>query len=61
MTRVFLFLLLASLSWAQTSLSPKWEELTAAEFVKAVQQSQGVCMLPIGIIEKHGAASPARH
>jgi creatinine amidohydrolase len=36
----------------------KWEELTAADFVKAIQQSQGTCILPIGILEKHGPHLP---
>ncbi len=39
-------------------LSPKWEELTGPDFVRAIQQSQGVCLLPFGIIEKHGAHLP---
>ncbi len=39
-------------------LSPKWEELTARDFVEAVHQSQGVCMLPFGILEKHGPHLP---
>jgi creatinine amidohydrolase len=44
---------------AQTStLSPKWEELTAPDFVRAIEQSQGACMLPFGIIEKHGPHLP---
>src|SRR5580700_4832156 len=43
---------------SQTNLSPKWEELTAPDFVQAVHQSQGVCVLPIGIIEKHGPHLP---
>src|ERR1039457_4667061 len=43
---------------SQTNLSPKWEELTATDFVQAVHQSQGVCVLPIGIIEKHGPHLP---
>jgi creatinine amidohydrolase len=43
---------------AQSKLSPKWEELTAPDFVQAVHQSQGVCVLPIGIIEKHGPHLP---
>ncbi len=41
-----------------TKLSPKWEELTAADFVQAIHQSQGVCLLPFGIIEKHGPHLP---
>ena len=44
---------------AQTAkLSPKWEELTAPDFVQAIRQSQGVCLLPFGIIEKHGPHLP---
>ncbi len=39
-------------------LSPKWEELTGPDFVQAVHQSQGVCVLPFGIIEKHGPHLP---
>lgn len=42
---------------AQT-LSPKWEELTGPDFVRAIHQAQGVCVLPFGIIEKHGPHLP---
>ena len=40
------------------SLSAKWEELTAPDFVQAIHRSQGVCVLPFGIIEKHGPHLP---
>ena len=40
------------------SLSTKWEELTAADFEKAIQQSHNTCVLPIGILEKHGPQLP---
>lgn len=43
---------------AQSSLSPNWEELTAPDFVQAIHQAQGVCILPFGIIEKHGPHLP---
>jgi creatinine amidohydrolase len=43
---------------AQGKLSPKWEELTAADFRMAVQQSKGTCLLPFGILEKHGPHLP---
>jgi creatinine amidohydrolase len=43
---------------SQANLSPKWEELTAPDFVQAIHQSQGVCVLPFGIIEKHGPHLP---
>jgi creatinine amidohydrolase len=48
----------ANLAWAQTKLPVHWEELTAAEFRSAIQQSQGTCLLPFGILEKHGAHLP---
>jgi creatinine amidohydrolase len=52
-------LLLASLSTiAQTKLSTKWEELTAADFRQGVQQAEGTCLLPFGILEKHGPHLP---
>ena len=47
----------AAVCAAQT-LSPKWEDLTSADFVKALQQSGGVCMLPMGSIEKFGPSAP---
>ncbi len=42
---------------AQT-LPVKWEELTAGDFVKAIDQAKGVCVLPFGIVEKHGPHLP---
>src|ERR1700735_4111349 len=59
--RTFLQLsLLALLQLPVFAQSPtvKWEEFTAADFVKAIQQSQGTCILPIGILEKHGPHLP---
>ncbi len=35
-----------------------WELLTAPEFAKAVRRCRGVCLLPIGVIEKHGDHLP---
>jgi creatinine amidohydrolase len=43
---------------AQTKLSAKWEELTASDFRDAIAQSKGVCILPFGILEKHGPHLP---
>src|SRR5499427_675018 len=37
-------------------VSAMWEELTAADFVQALQQSRATCALPFGILEKHGPA-----
>lgn len=35
-----------------------WNELTAPDFAKAIDLSNGVCILPAGIIEKHGPHLP---
>src|ERR1700724_3974877 len=43
---------------AQTKLSAKWEELSAADFRRAIEQSKGTCLLPFGILEKHGPHPP---
>jgi creatinine amidohydrolase len=57
--RALLFFVIAQTPLpAQAPLSVKWEELTAADFVRAIQQSQGTCILPIGILEKHGPHLP---
>src|ERR1700719_1751039 len=52
-----LLALLQTPVFAQTP-TVKWEELTATDFAKAIQQSQGTCILPIGILEKHGPHLP---
>jgi creatinine amidohydrolase len=46
------------LAFAQTKLSVHWEELTADDFRTGIQQSHGTCVLPIGILEKHGPHLP---
>jgi creatinine amidohydrolase len=55
---IFALLLSTKVCLPQTSLSPKWEELTGPDFIQAVHQAQGVCVLPFGIIEKHGPHLP---
>src|SRR5690554_4628985 len=35
-----------------------WEELTAPEFEKAREKAKGVCVVPFGVIEKHGTHLP---
>jgi creatinine amidohydrolase len=41
-----------------SSLSVHWEELTAADFKEGIHRSQGTCLLPFGILEKHGPHLP---
>ena len=43
---------------SQSKLSPRWEELTAADFREGIRQAQGTCLLPFGILEKHGPHLP---
>jgi creatinine amidohydrolase len=35
-----------------------WENLTSPEFEKAVKKSRNLCILPLGILEKHGDHLP---
>lgn len=57
-TFLALFLLGTALAWPQSKLSTHWEELTAADFREGIRQSQGTCLLPFGILEKHGPHLP---
>jgi len=43
---------------AQGKLSTQWEELTAADFRQGIERSKGTCLLPFGILEKHGPHLP---
>jgi creatinine amidohydrolase len=59
---VFIFL---PFSFAQSNsssssakLSVHWEELTASDFRDGIHRSQGTCLLPFGILEKHGPHLP---
>jgi len=62
--RYWIVLILTNMLWitsgaqAQTNLSPKWEELTAGDFKQAIAKAQGTCLLPFGILEKHGPHLP---
>jgi creatinine amidohydrolase len=55
---VILVAIFAVVGMSQTPLPVKWEELTGPDFVKAIHQSHGTCLLPFGILEKHGAHLP---
>ncbi|MBV8052633.1 MAG: creatininase family protein [Acidobacteriaceae bacterium] len=52
------FLCWTTLIWSQSTFSVHWEELTAADFRAAIQQSKETCLLPFGILEKHGPHLP---
>ena len=39
-------------------LSVRYEELTSPDFIQAVRKSGGTCIIPVGILEKHGPHLP---
>jgi creatinine amidohydrolase len=49
---------LAAISQNPAKLPVRMEELTSPQFVKAVELSKGVCVIPMGIIEKHATQLP---
>jgi creatinine amidohydrolase len=51
-------ILLSIPAWAQQKLSVHWEELTAPDFAQGISRSGGTCLLPFGILEKHGPHLP---
>jgi creatinine amidohydrolase len=55
---VLIALFSTTFSWSQSKLSAHWEELTGPDFIQAIQQAQGTCVLPFGILEKHGPHLP---
>src|SRR5437870_191369 len=55
---VAILLFYTALAFPQSKLSVHWEELTGADFRDGIRQSQGTCLLPFGILEKHGPHLP---
>ncbi|MBO9728636.1 MAG: creatininase family protein [Chitinophaga sp.] len=50
-------LLFSSYTFAQ-DIPARWDELVASDFSAALQKSSKTCILPIGILEKHGLHAP---
>ncbi|MDB5142400.1 MAG: creatininase family protein [Mucilaginibacter sp.] len=58
--KAFLFFALffvCSYTFAQ-EVPARWDELTASDFPAALNKSSQTCILPFGILEKHGPHSP---
>src|SRR4029450_12325943 len=54
-----LFTAAAATAAAATPEMPfRWDELTASDWPAAVERSARTCILPIGILEKHGPHAP---
>ena len=57
--RFFLLLFLfATTTAVAQSIQYRWDELTANDWPKALEKSNRTCILPIGILEKHGPHAP---
>jgi creatinine amidohydrolase len=56
--KLLLAFLLLSASAAAQELPSRWDELTAADWPKAQERAAYTCVLPIGILEKHGPHLP---
>jgi creatinine amidohydrolase len=54
---LLLFLSAAVCGYGQ-QLPSRWDELTASDWPVALEKSAQTCILPIGILEKHGPHSP---
>jgi len=52
------FFLIAFLSLQAQQLPFRFEELTAPDYIKAVEKSSKTCIIPIGVFEKHGPHLP---
>ena len=55
---LFTTIIIVSMSVYGQTISTIWDELTASEFVEGVKKAEGVCLVPIGVIEKHGQHLP---
>ena len=55
---LIILFLFASTYAQQSNLPYKFEELTSPQFVKAAELAGGVCVIPLGVIEKHGPHLP---
>jgi creatinine amidohydrolase len=55
---VAVFALALAVRSAAQDLPSRWDELTASDWPKAMERSASTCILPIGILEKHGPHAP---
>jgi creatinine amidohydrolase len=56
--RLLLLLLLLSGCAVAQDIPSRWDELIASDWPKAMEKSSRTCILPIGILEKHGMHAP---
>ncbi|MEP6594667.1 MAG: creatininase family protein [Ginsengibacter sp.] len=56
--KLFIFLMLLCSHSVAQNIPSRWDELIASDWPKAMKQSNKTCILPIGILEKHGPQAP---
>lgn len=56
--KLFLLFLFLTTGAVAQELPSRWDELTASDWPKALEKSARTCILPIGILEKHGPHAP---
>ena len=56
--RILSVLMLLSFQLTAQELPARWDELTATDLPVALEKSSKTCILPIGILEKHGPHAP---
>ena len=56
--KTLLLLLLLTLPLSAQEFPTRWDELTASDWAKAQEKAAYTCILPIGILEKHGPHVP---
>jgi creatinine amidohydrolase len=54
----FVSLFISCTAFAQQQLPARWDDLTASDWPSALEKSSQTCILPFGILEKHGPHSP---
>ena len=54
----FLYIVFAGVQLKAQQLHSRWDELVASDWPKALASSSKTCILPIGILEKHGPHAP---
>jgi creatinine amidohydrolase len=56
--RLLVFFLLLGGTLRAQNLPSRWDEIIASDWPKALERSSRTCILPIGILEKHGPHAP---
>lgn len=58
LSALFISVIMSGQQTSQPALPYKMDEITSPQFPKAVELAGGVCVIPMGIIEKHGPHLP---